>query len=311
MGLKKICCCWVLLFFSVSSGMAENIWEVETGEPGSASWEFVEEFSQLWNRKFPDQPHEFIPKYSSSFEKRFENLEQRKSRFVIAPLTSWSVQQARVHPVRVAIPLWDVYLAVLSSYPGKKSLSLRSHDFWYAFPQNQLILDFLTDREFPELIPVEPAKLPDVLNENEEEEVVSDEDVSSDELANSVDKTDSAKEASSAFLIEMVGPVKNLKSTFGDSFSVLGIDRDLRSKFKTNQTWLESVLINTPNGKVGTVGFTMALFVHESEDAALIENIKELLGNLPGKYLKNSFLMENLVVKSGRKIDLRLRYYPK
>jgi len=113
------------------SGQAEPVIRVGTGDAHSASWQFTQEISSLWNRAYPDEPLAFVPVYEDAIESRFERLSERALGLVIAPYTSQSEQYALMNGLKVVGMLWQVYLVPITLGEQKEAVGRDNYPYWY------------------------------------------------------------------------------------------------------------------------------------------------------------------------------------
>ncbi|PCI29895.1 MAG: hypothetical protein COB67_03010 [SAR324 cluster bacterium] len=265
---------------------AESVMEIDTGNATSASWRFTQELSQLWQQKYPEKESVFIPNYIADLEQRFLRLEQGLSKFVIAPITSWTEQQAEDRPIRVLTPLWNVYLAAITGGEKIEQVSTKDQNTWYASENSSMISQYLERKK-------ERLSNTTILLRTEE-------------------LGDFARNLGDEVLFyEMSGPIKNLKKTWGAEFRLLSLHPDLQTEFQRAAPWLRYRVVKASAKKgVHTVGFTMGLFMNKMEDPKLAEEVQQLLKTLPGRYTPKPYLFRNLKALDMSLVPLSMRYVP-
>lgn len=288
---KKLVCCiiWIgaLLILWVPSTAAVTIHEIGTGNSSSASWWFTEELAKLWKIKYPEQEIVFVPRKTDSISERFRQLDEGKIKFIIAPIKSIYSEDRYYPKIKVLLPLWEVYLAPLTGSQQLTEVVANGFEPWYVPENSYLIKEIFNDAE-----EIEQNHSIIDLNQNE--------------------LLDYAQYLGEEILFyEMIGSIKEINRVLGANLKILGIDRNLRAKMKAELPWLDSMLIPiSKRKKIATVGFKMGLFVNEEDDPELLESLKKLLQDPPGRYFPNSYLFRNLKTKEQSAVNPELRYIP-
>lgn len=135
----------LLLFFSQlpNSLMGGELIEVNTGRPNSASWMFTQELSAVWGMKYQDKESRFSPQYVESLYQRFVNLDKKDCRFVIAPLKSITELPISDLKVKIALILWQSYLAPITIDSDSTDIGFNTHEVWYLPEHGKMIPGFL------------------------------------------------------------------------------------------------------------------------------------------------------------------------
>jgi len=124
-------------------GFGKDMMIVETGNHHSASWQFTNELSELWQKTYPEMNLGMMPSHTGSVEKRFDNLLKKKSRFVIAPLTSAAQQITLNRPIKLVTLLWSVYLVPIDIGGKNEPIDLNNYRYWYIPGQSVIIAELM------------------------------------------------------------------------------------------------------------------------------------------------------------------------
>ncbi len=130
-----------LMVVPVSFG--KNVFQIETGNYESASWQFTVEFSELWQKNFPELESGFSPVYTENTEKRFSNLIEKNSRFVIAPLDTAANQIMLSRPVKLVTLLWTVYLVPVDIDGKNETINLSNYRYWYVLDHSVIVSELM------------------------------------------------------------------------------------------------------------------------------------------------------------------------
>lgn len=123
--------------------LGKSIMQIETGNHQSASWQFTIELSELWRKSFPELDTSIVPAYTAHIEERFENLQNKNSRFVIAPLTMSANQTMLNLPIKLATVLWEVYVVPINIGNKKEPIGLNNYSNWYVTDKSIIIPELI------------------------------------------------------------------------------------------------------------------------------------------------------------------------
>lgn len=139
----------ILLFILIltvgcqKSAQALTLFEINTGKPDSASWQFTNEISMIWQQKYRDKESYFAPRYVPELYQRFVNLDKRDCRFIIAPLNAISELPITDLKIKIVAVLWEVYLAPIGFSDAKEEVGFFTHKNWYILEDSQILPYFL------------------------------------------------------------------------------------------------------------------------------------------------------------------------
>ncbi|NQU65973.1 MAG: hypothetical protein HQ517_17060 [SAR324 cluster bacterium] len=308
--------------------------QVETGDQHTASWQFTIELSELWQKKFPEADFSISPSYTSGIKKRFENLEHKNSRLVIAPLDSTANQIIRNHPVKLAAVLWEVFVVPIDIGINKKPISLKNYRYWYISEKSVIIPKLMQDLNkpyFSEMIRNDfknRIPLGNNLEKTAEEvsrqplynlsQIDSEEDSlifgNSAQVAGLTDfkteilqiKNDTIQEIISEYregilFFEMIGPIQALESVLEKKLTTTYFSKNIQDFLVSMHPWIHPVYKRRAGLK--TLGFNMALFVHYDEDPEFVKSIIMLLSEQPQSEFPPSFIFDNLSIQKTKEIS--------
>ena len=129
----------VLIGGRPASATAENIWYVGTGDTKSASWQFVLEFSKLWQIDNPDDEVAFVPHHDKDISRQFAMLKTGHSKMVIAPINSISEDLLASYEINIAAILWRVYLVPMVLLKNSPTVTAEQPDYWF-IPEGSSII---------------------------------------------------------------------------------------------------------------------------------------------------------------------------
>ncbi len=282
---------------------------VETGDRNSVSWQFAVELSKLWNQKNPDKNTTFSPKYVPDISQRFMDLDKQNCKLIIAPLKTITELSASNAKVKIAVVLWESYLAAFALDQETKKVGLNTHDSWY-LPKQSLIIPTLlnsmnlfnrdqtsdenaintqvdaghiknqaTDSELPvpvfkgEVIWIEKSFLPDI----------------------------TAYYYEGILFYEMLGPASELTAILDQNLKMVGLDRDFIELLQNYNPMLNPFRLS--KRKINTVGLIYALFVNELEDAEFMRELFDVLYRPPKTIFSKSYIMDHLELGKTKKVS--------
>ena len=146
---------------SPASANAENVWYVGTGDTKSASWQFVLEFSKLWQIGNPDDEVAFVPHHDKDITKQFARLKTGHSKMVIAPINSISEDLLASDEINIAVILWRVYLVPMVLLKNSPTVTAEQPDYWFIPEGSSIISGYLNQykRSHPLYPFMTPSKL--------------------------------------------------------------------------------------------------------------------------------------------------------
>ncbi|MBU2512875.1 hypothetical protein KJ966_16170 [bacterium] len=140
---KFINSCFFLIFLT-ATGFGDSLYEINTGDSNSASWQFTHELSQMWQQKYQDKESYFSPRHVQDLKQRFINLDKQDCKLVIAPLKFVTEMPITDLKVKIVVVLWEVYLAPVDLSERGKEVSFNSHQNWF-LPENSYIIPTFTN----------------------------------------------------------------------------------------------------------------------------------------------------------------------
>lgn len=129
----------LIVCFQLTEAYGRSLFEINTGDSDSASWQFTLSLSKYWKMKYQDKSNYFAPRYEKSFYQRFVNLDRSDCKLIIAPLNSLTELPITDLDIKIAAVLWKVYLAPVDLQGENRKLSLESSATWY-LPEQSLIM---------------------------------------------------------------------------------------------------------------------------------------------------------------------------
>lgn len=336
----------ILIAFFCSSAFTFNLYgealfEIQTGNSKSASWHFTNQLSEYWKRNLvlSDKPRkfrsQFVPRYVKGFFNRFKNLNNRKCKLIVAPLSSISELPIAEMPIKIVAVLWETYLTPIESMGGD-NVGMYDDRVWVV-PEDALIIpsffntlqavlpDSSADMK-PELVDfvqslnwppsAKNSNIPDTTEEKEEKGfsifgLGDDSDHSeteSDPQANKINVVDRSSVAGlinegfeGILFFEMIGPHNSLLNKLGSQYQISSLDLSFTNHLLRYNWFLDTFSISKLNVK--TVGVTYALFVHEEEDPEFVKELIGVLARQPKTNFERSYLMKNLALNMTKEIS--------
>lgn len=316
------------------SGFGKNILQVETGNHQSASWQFTIELSGLWQKQFPEMGLSISPSYTSDIETRFKNLEQKNSRFVIAPLDTTANQIMLNRPIRLITVLWEVYLIPIDISRKNEPINLNNYRYWYISEHSVIVpklMQALNKPSFAEAVRSEYesripfVKEPEIITEEESDqplfkpfEISPAEDsqsfYQSAQIAELNDfdteilqiKNETIQEIVSEYregilFYEMIGSMQHLKNVLENHLTTTYFSQNVQDFLVSVHPWIQPV--HKRRAGLKTVGFNMAFFVHADEDPEFVIDIIKLLSVQPKSYFPTSFIFSNLSIQKTKDVS--------
>ncbi len=333
----SVYCLLSLFTFDING---KELFEIQTGDSKSASWQFTNQLSEYWLRALVlrDKPQnvrsQFVPRHVNGYFNRFKNLNNRKCKLIIAPLRSISELPISEMQIKIVTVLWEMYLTPIE-YPGNDKIGMDDNRVWI-IPEDSLIIpaffntlkavlpDSSADMK-PELVDfarsvnwppqVSSGKTP----ENSEEKSTifsffgaSDDPVDpkseSDPRMNKLKVVERnsipglVKEGFEGILFfEMIGSHQTLLDEVSSQYQISSLDLSLTKQLLTYNWFLENFSIHRLNVK--TVGVTYALFAHEEEDPEFVKELIEVLARQPKSNFERPYLMKNLSLNMTKEIS--------
>ncbi len=263
--------------------LGKSIVQIETGNHQSASWQFTTELSELWRKNFPELDTSIAPAYTDDIEKRFENLQTKNSRFVIAPLTMSANQVMLTLPIKLVTVLWEVYVVPIDIGNKNEAISLNNYSNWYVTEKSVIIPELmraLNKPYFAESIRTEYEFMMPVISQPETQS--GSESSNDNQLSNeSIDTNSNGGVAQLPLASNGTDPVEN-SQTFQQSARIAGLE-----DFDTNVLQIGSGLIQevVSEYREGILFFEMMgsfrsldkAFENKLTTSALNQNIQEFL----------------------------------
>ena len=333
--------------------LGKSIVLIDTGNHQSASWQFTNELSELWRKNFPELDTTIVPAYTADIEKRFENLQLKNSRFVIAPLTT-SVNQIMLNlPIKLVAVLWEVYVVPIDLGNKNEAISLNNHINWYVTEKSVIIPELmraLNKPYFAESIraeyqfrkPFVGQSKTQTRSDSSHDNQLSNESVATNSYSGTIqpliplDETDPSEKSQTfeqsariagledfdtnvlqvenglvqeivseyregILFFEMMGSIRSLDKALENELTTTKFKQSIRDFLISVHPWIQPVYKRRV--KLKTLGFNMALFVHDDEDPEFVETLVKLLATPQKSYFPTSFIFRNLSIQKTKEIS--------
>lgn len=322
----------VILFFQVATaGFGDTLYEVQTGNNKSASWQFTNQLSAVWKLKYQNKSDIFVPRYVDGFHNRLLNLNNQYSKLAIAPLNSIEKLPIAETKIKIAVVLWNVYLLPIDSLNLSKEINLLTNQTWI-LPENSLIIPaFLNSlRSVYQNTPSElSSELIDLVQSivwmpQTEETVMNNPQAFSVPIGSTAGTHPEKREAIVAtnklkltptnsfleeinkgsqglILYEMIGPHTHFTNLLNSNLGPTSLDNTSISTLLKFNWFLNPYKISRTN--IQTVGVTYALFVHESEDPEFVRDLIQVLASPPQSYFPKPYLLDNLSINQTKEVS--------
>lgn len=320
---------------------AESI-EFGTGDKTSASWQFVNELALDWQNVNYDENSLLSPRYYNSDEKKFNALEYRQLRFVIAPMNALTIKELKQKHLKVVSTLWNVYLAPMVTNDSDLFKGIDSFENWYIPKGSRIIPSVYFDKikeyhvqNSVQKIDAESDEAADeqIFDQDKEDNDAETSDLKSNEgfsepltieelLAQSqpheikptaalqIQLFDAELLKETDFLtrndllfFEMTGSVSNLKATLGSNVVIRRLNQDFFTKLQNKLFWLEPFKLNiNKSEKMNTVGMTMVLYTHEAESQVVVRKLLKLLISPKKLFFPPGYIFKNIRTSNTKKL---------
>lgn len=332
----------LLLCIPAMQAFGGSIHEIRTGPENSASWQFTENLSLLWGQKHRDKESFFKPSYQESIHQRFIALDRHDCKAIIAPLKSVTDLPITDLGVKIAVVLWESYVAPVVWHENPEEVGLFNYRNWYTqegagmipffvkrmvsgynnsprmLNETALSLLFsidLSDKEYKPGYPLRKEFAEPDASRGEESGNVYLSDLPDFSIhypkiritelnREGIIDTVSANEPGILFF-EMIGPASSLEDALALSTG--------RSAKIIGMQWelIEQLrkyhpLLETFRfsvSNVNTVSITYALFVHEEEDEEFVKALIETLTDPPRTYFPRPYLLNHLKLNETKEIS--------
>lgn len=321
----------ILLFALEIQGSSYH--PVRTGPENSASWQFTHLLSRIWKMKHQDKDSYFISVPTDSFLERFQHLNNKECKLIIAPLKSMTNLPITDMKVKIVLVLWQSYLVPIASGHRQQDIGLEMEQGWL-LPENSLIIPHFLNR-LDRIYEDAPADMDPVLrsfiqsmdwksalSDFQEEHSKESERMESDSFQSLYPDNQVTAETRAAPLrivkreelsgilsteldevlfYEMIGSYSHLTSRISSDNRVMALDAGFINHLMRHTWFLESHWISGLN--IRTVGLTYALYVHEEEDPEFVTELLETLVQQPNTYFPKAYLLENLSSQETKQLS--------
>jgi len=100
---------------------------------------------------------------------------------------------------------------------------------------------------------------------------------------------------------EMMGPIKHLKNSFEVPLSTTGFNQNIKDFLISVHPWIHPVYKSRAG--LGTLEFSIALYVHKDEDSEFVEQIIKLLSGRLKSYFPTSHIFSNLSIQKTKDLS--------
>jgi hypothetical protein len=292
-----------------------------TGDQSSASWLFVNELSLDWQNINLGENTKLIPRYFKTDDEKFNALEYRQVRYVVAPLNSISTKDLKKKHLRIVSTLWNVYLVPLIFRDSDAFKELDYYNNWFAIKGSRIIPFAYADKitvfkeQYSEDLEVnintdqseaefsEPIIFEEWIAQSEQPEIQPDNSLKIQLLDPAFLIDPNFLEENDLLFFEMTGSLDNLITTLNYTVEIRTLEQNFLDQLLEKIFWLEPFILNVKNSpKVKTVGMTMALFTHEAESNIAVRQILDLLMTPKKIYFPAGYIFKNIKTYNSQKI---------